>query len=521
MRCKNCNATLAPNAHFCVVCGAPVSENGPASQPAMPPETQTDDSDEIAPTVFIGDINDPAPKTPNFIPPRSQSGTDRPDSGVPYSQPVANTVANGPSAAPASDFRQASQPQNQAAHSPLPGIHAGINTTPPGNRPNTNTSGNYKAPKSFDPRMLIPVAVLVLVAIVAVILFVNRRKTIDLTKYVTIQYSGYNGYGTASMNLDQDKLLDDVSKSIRYSKGDTQKASSLIVSLVGYDADLDKASDLKNGDSVTMTFSYDNESLKKYHLRFKGEGTKRKVKGLKEVRKVNPFDYLNVTFDGVSPNASMDYEKKEDSEDFMNYINFEASQTENLSLGDTVTITATCAYLHQKDFVQEYGCELSAMTQDYAVEGVGDSRFSHSDLEKSDILNSMKKKAKMVFESELAQQKEYLAHKGLKYEGYYLLIRKEDSPAEDANRVFVIYSTKLKTKGNKKSKYRKAYLSIRFRELVKEADGTFTVNLDDYDRIGDDEISSMGIQGFKNISNMKFSLITVVDADYDSTKLIR
>lgn len=85
----------------------------------------------------------------------------------------------------------------------------------------------------------------------------------------------------------------------------------------------------------------------------------------------------------------------------------------------------------------------------------------------------------------------------------------------------MIYSTKLKTKGNKKSKYRKAYLSIRFRELVKEADGTFTVNLDDYDRSGDDEISSMGIQGFKNISNMKFSLITVVDADYDSTKLIR
>lgn len=458
MRCKNCNAELAVNANFCIKCGTPVGDATPAqpAQQATVTSTVTDD-DDFEPTVFVGNMNA-----------TQSAGTEK------------TSVSK------------------------------------------TNTNHEAKNP-AF--RKYLPFAVIALLLILAFNLFIHRRKTIDLTKYATVEFNGSNGYGTAVLNWDSDKLTNDISKAIGYDKASTakkEKYANLFISIldISMNSKLDKNSDLSNGDKVTLCLPYDNADLKQYRLRFKGDGKKVKVKGLDKIRKVDPFEYVEASFEGTSPNAEFHLKKKQTDENFVSALTFEASQDEGLKTGDKVTVTASCD--GEKNYLQKtFGVELSKTTMDYTVGNVSNYLFNVADLEASSQFADIQNQAETVFKADFAQNTDTLTYKDLKYEGYYFLTQKDGVDAEDYNRLYMIYSATIKTKYEDNPQTCKVYLPIRFRNLIQEGDGTFTVDLNDYARTGEEEINDLGTEGYKNIANMQNDLITASGKEYEGTENIK
>ena len=511
MRCKNCNAELAANAKFCIKCGTPVGSTD-SMQPAqssaeISPEA---DDDGFEPTVFVGNMN-------------AQSQNSQAAGGFNASR--SNSQQTG-------GFN-ASQNSSQAAgkqipRSSLPGSNAGMGSAGAGNQNGGKRPDSFTArgTRNSNPRKFLPVAIIAVVAILAVVLFVNRRKTIDLNKYFTASFEGYNGQGEAYAELDKsDRLLSDLFDAAGYSKdskGDSKEDEifeKMIMSVID-SAHFEQNSDLKNGDKIKISYSYDNKLAKKYHIRFKGDGKKYKVTGLEEIRSVDPFKYMDLVFEGTSPNVSANPKKKDSNEEFLNGISFEASPSSGLKAGDKVTVTADTPYMSEKEFAERFGCKLTTTTKEYTVENVSEAYFPASDLEGSNALSEAQKQAETVLKADFVQSKDYLSYADLSYEGYYYLTPKDGADPSDNNRLYIIYSATLKPH-TEDAQAQKAYLPVAFYNLVKDADGSISVDINNYQRPGEDAVNSLGINGYSSKANMKDDLIVAASTEYEGTENIK
>lgn len=176
----------------------------------------------------------------------------------------------------------------------------------------------------------------------------------------------------------------------------------------------------------------------------------------------------------------------------------------------------------EKNYLQKtFGVELSKTTMDYTVENVSIYLFNAADLEASSQFADIQNQAESVFKADFAQSTDTLTYKNLKYEGYYFLTQKDGVDTEDYNRLYIIYSSTIKTKTKENPQICKVYLPIQFRNLIQKGDGSFSVDLNDYTRTGEAEINDLGTEGYKNIANMQNDLITASGKEYEGTENIK
>jgi len=140
--------------------------------------------------------------------------------------------------------------------------------------------------------------------------------TVDLNKYMTIEVTGYDSRGTAKYTFDRKSFIEDYSDKIKINSKkssdtaslglmlDMSPAELLLDSCVKYE--LDKSKELSNGDVVTLKWNCeDNLAKENFNVKLKYSDIKHKVSELKEVDKFNPFDYVEVSFSGISPNVKV------------------------------------------------------------------------------------------------------------------------------------------------------------------------------------------------------------------------
>lgn len=110
---------------------------------------------------------------------------------------------------------------------------------------------------------------------------------VDVMDYVTVDFEGTDGSGTATVNVDYDQLeleivggkdaleeMDDVD--------DLETLSQYINVVAGISFSIDKNSDLSNGDTVTVTVTYNEKSAEDAKVVFGDTLSKTfEVKGLK------------------------------------------------------------------------------------------------------------------------------------------------------------------------------------------------------------------------------------------------
>ena len=110
---------------------------------------------------------------------------------------------------------------------------------------------------------------------------------VDIMDYVTVEFDGANGDGTATVSIDYDNMeLEIVGGKDALEKMDTvedlEELSTYINVVAGISFSIDKNSDLSNGDTVTVTATYDKKAAEDAHVVF-GETLSKtyEVKGLK------------------------------------------------------------------------------------------------------------------------------------------------------------------------------------------------------------------------------------------------
>ncbi|MGN0500982.1 MAG: zinc-ribbon domain-containing protein [Ruminococcus sp.] len=453
MICPNCNKEIKDDSKFCIFCGANVQAQNKQSQPQVNPaqSVQTQQSN---------------------MPPQSEL-------------PVQNFQPANTNTAPANQPAMPKKPMNKKL---LFGIIGGG-------------------------------CALVVIIAVAAVLIVTHKNKINLNDYVTVKFKGYDTYGEASVNFDYDKYYTDLQNSSSSFKdaynnnGGWSLISDYYEMTDALHYSIDKTEGLTNGDTVTVSFEYDNEAAAKFKLEFVGEPKEVTVEGLKEVKKIDPFDGVTLEFSGTSPNA---YAKvvKGNTDTVYSHIYYDLSKSSGIKVGDKITVTVTN---DPEYFVQDYGCAFTTTSKEFECKSV-DRYISKLAEIKDDTLNSMKKQTEDVINAYFANNSKYIGLSDLKFEGTYLLVEKEGTWGWDGNnQLYVIFSGKVKS-NEEKNKFDETtvYFPVRFKDIIEYADGTQYVDLNSTRISGETSLkfSYYEVKGYTDKAVMYNELVTSQKADY-------
>lgn len=387
-------------------------------------------------------------------------------------------------------------------------------------------AGQMPTPKKpIDKKRMTRIGVIAAIAIVAlivVIVLVKTHKTkLDLQDYTKVEFSGYEKYGTASIKFDSEKLAKDFADAAGIKKDLEELDADALSEISNYsdmielfnkmEYKLNKESGLKNGDTVKVTYKFDNDLAKKYKVQFVGETMEVKVSGLKKVKEVDPFKDLKVEFSGTSPDASVTV-TNESKEEALSSLYFQTEPSGDLAIGDKVKVFVD---YNEDSFIEQYGCILTQTEKEYTVENVDAYVTASGDLDE-EVLNQMKKQTEDTIKSYFAAEKDELKQSDLKYAGYYFLSKKNPDSWNANNIVYIVYSAKVKSKA-KSFKTSTVYFPVKFSNVIKYADGTIYVDLNSTTIEGHTGLSYgwwEDVNGYLKESDMKNELVTSQKADY-------
>lgn len=147
----------------------------------------------------------------------------------------------------------------------------------------------------------------------------GSNKTIDLSKYITVTFEGYSGFGTAVATIDTDKLISDYGNDFEAKKeisdmaaeyvdrnyGDHVVGKNLLEACVeNRELVVENNGHLSNGDTVKISFGdYKNEGLSvgTYNYDFKWDDYKSQAENLKEPEVINPLASYKFYEQEISP----------------------------------------------------------------------------------------------------------------------------------------------------------------------------------------------------------------------------
>ena len=389
-----------------------------------------------------------------------------------------------------------------------------------------------KAPmdKKTQMRIGIIAAAVVLVLVVAVVLIKTHKTKIDLQDYAKVNFSGYDKYGKAELDFDNVKFMKDfaeaagigddledyesISDLYDLDKGDLKDITEAVAIFeeITTGCKLDKESGLKNGDTVKLTFKFDNDKAKEFGVKFVGDDLEVKASGLKEVKEIDPFQDVKVEFSGTSPDVSVSVEN-ESQEEGISGLYFKAEPDDDLKVGDKVKVTVD---YDEDSFIEEYGCILKVTEKEYTVEKV-DAYLTAANELNDDVVARMKTQTENTIKAYFATEKEELKQSNLKYVGYYFMSNIHPDGWNPYNQVYMVYSAKVKSK-SKSFKTSTVYLPVKFTNVIKYADGTLYVDTDSDSIEGHSGLSYSWwseVKGYRNEADMKEELVTSQKANYN------
>lgn len=305
-------------------------------------------------------------------------------------------------------------------------------------------------------------------AAISVLLTSCGRTEIKLSDYVETKSNGYNGQGVVEVDLDIAKFVQQNYEAFGLKNGYSAIQCQAVVDDIRekLKGNFDKDKDLSNGDSVR--FSWDTATVKSleqtYKVRFVTDDVEYTVSDLQDVIEVNPFDNLEVTFDGTAPNGYLKVEyPRSDGNSFHPDLSY--SKANGLANGDTVTISLK----QDADYYLSRGYLVTETEREYTVSGL-DSYLTELDALPQDASEKMDSNGKDLLQAEIATYwDDPAALDGIECIGNYLLTAKTSAYPEN----ILIYVYEIKTNGFSYYSY------VQYREIMLLGDGTCSFNLND------------------------------------------
>ncbi len=356
MFCINCGTNLKDDAKFCINCGQPVkvrpvSQNAQAAAPAAAAAAAQAPQPEPQPAAW-----EPAPQ--------------------PAPQPEPQPAAWGPAPQPA--------PQPAAWEAPAYAYQAGPAQTeiPPvgqGYVPGKNAEEKPKKKGGAGKWILIGVGGALLLAgiILALLLILGKKYTINMNDYVKVKFDGYSTIGEATATFDEEAFREEFKDKLKWKKKDYQTYGEPVDFLLRvYTGKLDKTEKLKNGDTVTYKWKLTEEFPEGImNAKITAEDLPFNVEGLKEATLFDPFDQIEITakgYDGygmISAISGADaYAEK--YECIASVVNEDILTSRRLKNGDEITLTIGDAEKVIEYLTRNYGMLPTETTKTFKVEGL-------------------------------------------------------------------------------------------------------------------------------------------------------
>lgn len=152
-------------------------------------------------------------------------------------------------------------------------------------------------------KLLISVLITALLLCVCMVGGCSGSTVIDLKDYVTVDFIGYSGSGTARATVDTDAMLP-------LFKSGSVTAATLYDSFRA--ETLEKSGKLSNGDTVHVKVTFNEQLMKNAKIALKNTELSFTVSGLKEKEKLDVLSQVELKVEGASPECkvSVKYPKK-------------------------------------------------------------------------------------------------------------------------------------------------------------------------------------------------------------------
>lgn len=231
-----------------------------------------------------------------------------------------------------------------------------------------------------------------IVVVVLLFMLINSMNTINLNKYLIFEQSGVNGYGKVSIYFDDEKFVEDNGSKFKLSKAgkkqlskdlgfDTKELAEYLEDytgdyiadsfiLYGVDVDYDHSASFSNGDTVEYTIELDEDELKYLDCKIKYKGGTYKFKDLEEVKTMDYFENLEVSFDGISPNGGSIHFDTSNIPSELSKISYtiENAEYNRMSNGDVFTVVLDDISIQNN--VEKNGYAPSEKTKEFTVSGL-------------------------------------------------------------------------------------------------------------------------------------------------------
>lgn len=230
------------------------------------------------------------------------------------------------------------------------------------------------------------IAVIILAIIIAIIVYfaVFHKKTINLADYVDVKFytetansyyydetenEAYNGYATAEVSLDVDKLKDLL---------DSKRAAERFIEKATLEVQNDNNGNLSNGDTLNVKIDISENYLDDEKLKLKDDVISIPVEGLEEADVLDLFgeEDFEVEVTGISPDLRVSVNNNSSNDFIKNNVSYSVDEYSGIANGDTVTITA---YYDATEALEE-GIIIAEDTYEYTVEGMPEYADSVDDL---------------------------------------------------------------------------------------------------------------------------------------------
>lgn len=323
-------------------------------------------------------------------------------------------------------------------------------------------------------------AAVLLIAIVAALLL--RKPRVNLNKYLDVSFEGYDTVGTAYYVFDTTRFNEDFGRKIKYNGNRRSGASQMLLNEC-VTGSLDVSRGLSNGDEIVFEWDCNDDIAKEtYGCILKYKDTTYTVSGLKVAETFDPFEGIDVSFDGIAPDghASGVFNTEE-----MMYrtLSFAFDQNSGLDNGDEVTLRVTDFEQQSRveSFITTYGKIPSPLEKTYTVEGLR-SYVRRAEEIPEDLLERMKHQAEDVVRAQVAQNydQRYLNTEKAEYQGYYLLTPKKEN--EYGNYIYVVYAVtpRITIPFQNYNQTITYYQYVMFKNVMLDGTGDGEVNINDY-----------------------------------------
>lgn len=204
----------------------------------------------------------------------------------------------------------------------------------------------------------------------------KQQQSMDIPSSMSMHYSGFEGYGEADFLLDRAVLYSQAEKlfvdydtaAFPLKKKWTEEDYIGLADSV--QAVLDKEQNLKNGDEITVTITYDEEKAKEMKVSLNAEPVKYTVSELEEGTRLledDIFAGISFTMEGISPMVTAVMENNVEN-DFLKTVQYEIlDPKEYYSNGDVIRVQAS--FDPQSALNAHILAENSSYVREYPVEG--------------------------------------------------------------------------------------------------------------------------------------------------------